>query len=87
MSKLPVNALVATGISLLPVPALLILDRMNTGCGDGLCGFIPSTIILVIVALMTVLFMLRSARAGEKPAVVLILPAVILVSTLTRLMF
>lgn len=87
MSKLPLNALIAIGVSLLPMPALLLVDRMNSGCGDGLCTFVPGIAVLVTIAVLALAFMLRSARVGEKPAVLLILPAVILAATLTRLMF
>jgi len=52
MQGRPVNAMVAIGVALLVWPALWLLDRMNRGCGDGL-------------AIVTAVFVVRSARRGE----------------------
>lgn len=62
------NAVVAIVLALLPVPAMTLLDRLNRGCGDGLCGFFPGLLILAGLATATVVFVVRSARRHETPA-------------------
>jgi hypothetical protein len=67
MQGRPVNAMVAIGVALLVWPALWLLDRMNRGCGDGLCGFFSGLLILGALAAVTAVFVMRSARRGETP--------------------
>jgi len=67
MQGRPVNAMVAIGVALLVWPALWLLDRMNRGCGDGLCGVSSGLLILGGFAIVTAVFVVRSARRGETP--------------------
>ena len=85
-SRLPVNALAAIGFALLPLPALKLLDHLNRGCGDGLCGFLPGLLILGGLAAATLVFIVRSARRGEKPAPLRLLPLALWPLTLVPLM-
>ena len=68
MPSRPINAIVAVLLSLLPIPALKLLDVLNRGCGDGLCGFFSGLLILGSLAVATLVFVGRSARRGETPA-------------------
>lgn len=70
----PVNAMIAIGVALLPWPALKLLDHLNRGCGDGLCGFIPGLIILGGLAALTLVFLGRSARLHETPVPLRLVP-------------
>ena len=70
----PVNALIAIVMALLPWPALKLLDHLNQGCGDGLCGFLSGLLILGGLAAMTGVFIVRSARRNETPAALRLLP-------------
>ena len=63
------NVGIAIFLSLLPVPAMRLLDHLNRGCGDGLCGFFPGLLILGGVAVTTLVFVVRSARRSETPAI------------------
>jgi hypothetical protein len=63
------NALIAIVVSLLTLPALKALDHLNRGCGDGLCGFFSGLLVLGALAVATLIFMRRSARRQETPAV------------------
>lgn len=69
MSTRPVNAMVAIVLALLPLPALKLLAQLNRGCGDGLCGFFSGILILGCLAVATVVFVARSARRSEAPAI------------------
>lgn len=64
-----VNALIAIVVSLLQLPAMKLLDHLNRGCGDGLCGFFSGLLILGGLAAVTLVFITRSARRNETPAV------------------
>ncbi len=72
MRPTPVNAMIA--IALMPLPALKLLDHLNRGCGDGLCGFFSGLLILGGLAAATAAFVVRSARRDERPAVLRLLP-------------
>ncbi len=71
---MPINAMLAIGSALLPLPALKLLDQFNRGCGDGLCGFVPGLLIIGGLAAATIVFFLRSARRNETPAALRLLP-------------
>lgn len=77
MSTRPVNALVAIALALLPIPAMKLLDHMNRGCGDGLCGFFSGLLILGGLAIATLVFVTRSARRGETPELLRLAPFVL----------
>lgn len=68
------NAMVAIGLALLPFPAMRLLDHLNRGCGDGLCGFFSGLLVLGALAAATAVFLLRSARRNETPAALRIIP-------------
>jgi hypothetical protein len=65
MQARPVNAIGAIVVALLPFPALKLLDQLNRGCGDGLCGFFSGLLILGGLAVATLVFVVRSARRDE----------------------
>jgi hypothetical protein len=69
-----VNALVAIGLALLPLPAMRLLDHLNRGCGDGLCGFFSGLLVLGALAAATLIFLVRSARRNETPAALRLVP-------------
>lgn len=71
------NAVIAIVLALLPLPALRLLDHLNRGCGDGLCGFLSGLLILGGLAGATLIFVLRSARRHEPHAVLRWIPLVI----------
>ena len=68
------NAIIAIVLSLLPLPALKLLDHLNRGCGDGLCGFSSGLLILVALGAVTLFFINRSARRKETPAILRLAP-------------
>jgi hypothetical protein len=68
------NALVAIVLSLLPLPAMKLLDHLNRGCGDGLCGFFSGLLILGALGAATLIFIRRSARRNENPSVLRWIP-------------
>ena len=68
------NAITAVVLSLLPLPALKLLDHLNRGCGDGLCGFFSGALILIALAAVTLFFINRSARRKETPAILRLVP-------------
>lgn len=74
MPARPVNAVIAIALALLPLPAMKLLDHMNRGCGDGLCGFLPGLLILGGLAIATLVFLVRSARRNEAPALLRLIP-------------
>lgn len=74
MPTQPVNAIVAIVLALLPLPAMKLLDHMNRGCGDGLCGFFSGLLILGTLAAATLVFMNRSARRKEAPVILRVVP-------------
>jgi hypothetical protein len=74
MSSPPVNAIIAIALAVLPVPAMKLLDHLNRGCGDGLCGFFSGLLILGGLAAATLVFLVRSARRGEAPALLRLVP-------------
>ncbi len=74
MRSRAVNALIAIGLALLPFPALGLLDHLNRGCGDGLCGFLSGLLVLGGLAAATVIFLVRSTRRREAPAVLRLVP-------------
>ena len=61
------NALIAIVVSLLVLPALKLLDHMNRGCGDGLCGFFSGILVMGALGVATLIFIRRSARRDEAP--------------------
>lgn len=74
MPPIPLNATIANGLALLPLPALKILDHLNRGCGDGLCGFFSGLLVLGGLAIATLVFLNRSARRNETPAFLRLTP-------------
>jgi hypothetical protein len=87
MPSSPVNAIVAIGLAILALPALKLLDHLNRGCGDGLCGFLPGLMILGGLAAATLALLVRSTRRGETPAVLRLLPLPLWALTLVLLAF
>ena len=77
MKSMPCNALVAIAIALLPLPAMKVLDHLNRGCGDGLCGFFSGFLILGVLAAATVFFIVRSARRNEPLPSLRLVPLVV----------
>jgi hypothetical protein len=74
MASRAVNAMIAIGLSLLPVPAMRLLDHLNSGCGDGMCGFWSGLLIIGGLAAATLVFVGRSARRNETPALLRLVP-------------
>jgi hypothetical protein len=68
------NAMIAIGLSLLPLPAMRLLEYLNSGCGDGMCGFSSGILILGGLAAATLVFIGRSARRNETPALLRLVP-------------
>jgi len=71
------NAIAAIAVALLPLPATYLLDYLNRGCGDGLCGFFSGLLILGGLAAATLVFVVRSAKRSETPAFLRLVPFVI----------
>ena len=71
------NVIAAIVLSLLPLPALKLLDHLNRGCGDGLCGFSSGLLVLVALGTATLIFISRSARRKETPASLRLAPIVL----------
>jgi hypothetical protein len=74
MPSRAVNAMIAIALSLLPLPAMKLLDHLNRGCGDGMCGFSSGLLILGGLAAVTLVFVGRSARRNETPALLRLVP-------------
>jgi hypothetical protein len=74
MPSRPVNAVIAIVLSLLPLPTMKLLDYANRGCGDGMCGFFSGLLILGGLAVATLVFIGRSARRDERPALLRLVP-------------
>ncbi len=87
MSLHAANAIVAIVLSLLPLPALRLLDHLNRGCGDGLCGFFSGLLIIVALGAVTLFFMSRSARRKEEPAILRLVPMALWMLALVPLFF
>lgn len=64
------------------LPALMLLDHANSGCGDGLCGFFSGLLILGGLGAATLFFVIRSARRDETPAVLRVAPLLLWVVVL-----
>ena len=79
------NAIIAIALSLLPLPAMKLLDHLNRGCGDGLCGFFSGLLILVALAAVTLFFISRSARRKEEPAILRLAPIALWILALVPL--
>ena len=86
MSPRPTNALIAIVLALLPVPAMKLLDHMNRGCGDGLCGFASGLLILGGLAVAALVFVTRSARRNETPDLLRLVPFALWVLALVPMM-
>jgi hypothetical protein len=69
MQQRPVNALIALAFAFLPWPAMKLAGAFGRPCGDGLCGFASGLLILGSLAAATLVFVVRSARRREVPAV------------------
>lgn len=78
----PMNAIIAIVLALLPVPAMKLLDHLNRGCGDGMCGFFSGLLILGGLAAATLAFIARSARRGEQPALLRLAPLALWIAAL-----
>jgi hypothetical protein len=87
MSRLPLNLVVACVLALAPLPALTLLGRLGGTCGDGLCDFIPGLLILGSLAVATIVFVVRSARCREQPAVARFLPLLLWLFALASIVF
>jgi hypothetical protein len=85
MQARPVNAIGAIVVALLPFPAMKVLDHLNRGCGDGLCGFFSGLLILGGLAIATLVLMVRSARRGETPELLRLVPPALWALTLAPL--
>jgi hypothetical protein len=85
MQSRSINAMIAIGLALLPQPALKLLDQLNRGCGDGLCGFLPGLLILGGLAAATGVFVFRSAQRSEAPAALRLIPLALWVMALVPL--
>ncbi|MGE0602873.1 MAG: hypothetical protein AB7O46_03710 [Xanthobacteraceae bacterium] len=79
------NAIVAIVLSLLPLPALWLLDYLNRGCGDGLCGFFSGLLVLGGLAAATLFFLIASSRRSETPAFLRWIPIPLWALIFTRL--
>jgi hypothetical protein len=77
MRSRPINAIIAIALSLLPLPALKLLEHLNRGCGDGLCGFFSGLLILGGLAAASLMFVVRSTRQAEAPALLRVLPFIL----------
>lgn len=87
MSSRPVNAGLAIALSLLPVPVLYLLDRANSGCGDGLCSLFSGLMLLGALAALVIVFIRRSARRDETPAALRLVPLALWALALFPLVF
>lgn len=85
MQSRPLNLMFAIGTALLPLPAMKLVDHVNRGCGDGLCGFFSGLLILGGLAIATVVFIVRSARRQEAPAILRVVPFVLWTAALVPL--
>ena len=81
------NAIIAIFLSLLPLPALKLLDYLNRGCGDGLCGFFSGLLIIGGLLVATVFFLILSARQKESPAFLRLVPTVLWLLVFVPLLF
>ncbi len=79
------NAIIAIVLSLLPLPAMRLLDYLNRNCGDGLCGFFSGLLVLGVLAAATLLFIVASARRKETPAFLRLIPIALWMLTLVPL--
>jgi hypothetical protein len=82
-----INAALAIGVAALPLPALMLLDHVNRGCGDGMCSFLSGLLILGALAVATVIFLRRSARRSETPAWLRWVPLALWAMTLVPLVY
>lgn len=85
MQTMPVNAMISIALALMPLPAMKMLDHLNRGCGDGLCGFFSGLLVLGALATATVVFGVRSARRGEPYAALRLAPFALWMAALYRL--
>ena len=85
MRERPVNAIAAIVVALLPLPAMKLLDHLNRGCGDGLCGFFSGLLILGVFAIATLILIARSTRREETPALLRLAPIVLWILALIPL--
>lgn len=81
------NALLAIGLALLPLPAMKLLDHVNRGCADGLCGFWSGLLILGGLVSATLVFLVRSARRNETPGLLRLVPFALWVMALVPLIY
>jgi hypothetical protein len=79
------NAILAIAVSLLPLPALKLLDYFNRGCGDGLCGFFSGLLVLGALATATMMFLVASSRRKEAPAILRFIPVLLWAFVFLRL--
>ena len=87
MHARPLNAMVAIGLSLLPLPVLRLLDLLNSSCGDGLCGTLSGLLILGTLAAATLVLLIRSARRNETPALLRWVPSVLWIVAIVPLFY
>lgn len=81
------NAGIAIVLSLLPVPAMKLLDHLNRGCGDGLCGFFSGLLILGGLGVATLVFVVRSARRNETPEFLRLVPGALWLLAMVPMFF
>ena len=67
MASRPINALIAIASSLLPIPVLVLTDRLNQVCGDSMFGLFAGFRRGASRAVATVVGVVRSARRHETP--------------------
>ena len=80
-------AITAIVLALMPLPSLWAIDYANSDCGDGLCGTFSGMLVLVLLALSTLFFMVRSARRNESPAILRLVPVALWLLALLPLVF
>lgn len=82
MSTFPMNAIIANALAAAAWPLLMLLDRMNADCGDGLCGSFSGALLVVGLVVAVVVMLVRSARRRETPAALRFTPLLILAAIL-----
>ena len=82
MPSRPVNAIYAIVLALMPWQAMKLLHYLKRGCGDGLCGFFSGMLMFGGLAGATMVLVVRSARRGEAPAILRLVPPMLWVGVL-----
>ena len=85
MRSQSINALIAILLAILMLPTLMLLDYLNRGCGDGLCGTFSGLLVISVMVIATLVFIRRSARRNESPAFLRLIPFVVWLMLLFQL--